>query len=272
VKFKFVSAFLFLLLPCLANAQDEQWDTYMAKFGDKPGSVLINMALMKTAPDKKYPWLLITGPRSHDCNKQGIPSTDEIQAMEEILDASSNFVTGVTAKVLAGTLTYNCDRLNYYYVKDTTSIRDALKRMYGRSYSGRDYTIRMKYDPAWITYRTFLYPDSATARWMACNKVIEALLATGDSLDKPRSINYEAWFRSDSDRSLFVGFAASNGYKPDSLFATGAANAQYGVVVSKYGYVKTEAILSAEEELAAAIKKYRGYYNGWNAPLAPVRK
>lgn len=257
---------LLLLLGTRAAAQEERWDTYMARYGDKPGSVLVNMALMATAPDKKYPYLVITGPHAHNCNKQGIPTNDEIAGLENMLDASTDFITGVTAKVLAGTFTYKCDRLNYYYVKDTAGVRDALARMYKRSFGDYNYTIKIKQDPEWISYRTFLYPDSAAARWMSYSKTIASMAEQGDSLTQPRDIHYEAWFRSDTDRKAFATFAQSKGYRADSITSEGAI-ARFGVIVSRKGMVKMDAITAAEDELMEQIKKHRGYYNGWKAPL-----
>lgn len=253
-----------------ATAQEEHWDTYMARYGEKPGSVLVDMALMSIAPDRKYPYLLITGPHSQNCGKQGIPANEDIADLEGILDATTNFVTGVTAKVLTGTFTYNCDRLNYYYIKDTMGVRNALGRMYSRSYGTYNYTIKIKHDPEWVSYRSFLYPDSATARWMEYNRKVTGMMELGDSLTKQRDINFEAYFRSDSDRNGFAGFAAGKGYKQTKAMLQEGAAAPYKIVVSKFGYVKMDMILAGESELAEAVKKYHGIYNGWDAPLSSL--
>ena len=270
--YSFIAGILYLFVPTLSQAQGENWDTYMAKYGDKPGSVLVNLALMANAPDKKFPYLVITGPHAQKCNRQGIPANDDIAGLEEILDATTNFITGVTARVLAGTFTYNCDRLNYYYVKDSTGIRSALGRMYTRSYGGYNYTIKIKHDPDWVTYRTFLYPDSATVRWMNYNKVVTAMMDQGDSLTQARDINFDAYFRSDTDRAAFAGFARSKGYKADKLIASESTVSPFEIIVTKYGLVKMEAVLTAEEELSAAVKKHHGFYNGWKAPLGSALK
>jgi hypothetical protein len=239
----------------------------MAKYGKQPGSVLVNLALAAIAPDRKYPYLLITGPKGHNCNKLGIPSTDDISEMEEVLDATTNFITGVTPKVLAGTFTYKCDRLNYYYVKDTIGIRDALGRMYARSYSGYNYTIRMKRDQDWISYRTFLYPDSATLRWMNYSKAVAALIEKGDSLTKERDIRFDVYFRTDTDRVAFADEVKNKGFKTDELVVSESAAAPFELIASKRGLVKMEVIFDSEDIVAEAVKRYHGIYNGWSAPL-----
>src|SRR6185369_11842314 len=102
--------------------------------------------LMATAPDKLLPFLVVTGPRANNCtNPSGMPGADEINTLEDILSATDDFLTGVTAKKLAGTFTYNCERLNYYYVRDTVAVRNAIARMYNKSFKGYKYTVKIKH-------------------------------------------------------------------------------------------------------------------------------
>jgi uncharacterized protein DUF695/regulator of ribonuclease activity B len=260
-----IQTIIYCLLFSAARAQNEQWDTYMAKFGDKPGSVLVDMALMPDAPDRKYPNLVITGPRAHHCNSQGIPDKEEIDQMEGILDATNNFLTGVTPKILAGTFTYNCERLNYYYVKDTNGIRNALRRMYDRGYRDYNYVIRINSDPGWITYRTFLYPNDETLNWMENDKIISKMLQQGDSLTTPRNINFDLYFRSDTDRRSFANFATEKGYKADKFTDPKTPSDAYGLTVSKYALVKMDALSTMTAELKKEAKKHHGTYYSWEA-------
>ncbi|MCW3123367.1 MAG: hypothetical protein JWQ38_2859 [Flavipsychrobacter sp.] len=237
----------------------------MAKFGDKPGSVLVDLGLMPTAPDSRYPYLVVTGPKVQKCNKQGLPGKDEIAALEEVLDVTGNFITGVTAKVLAGTLTYDCKRLNYYYVKDTTGLRNALTRMYSRSFPGYGYNISMSLDKEWTEYKTFLYPSDATFNWMENNKLITKMKEGGDSLSKPRNIAFELYFRADTSRSAVAAFATAKGYSTEQLMNAKATNAPYQLIVSKYTQVKIDTITVMSTELKKEAAKHHGYYNGWEA-------
>jgi hypothetical protein len=256
------------LFCCPAFGQTEQWDTYMAKYDNKPGSVMVDMGLMASAPDRRYPNLVITGPVAHNCNSLGIPSKEEIEKLEEILSATGNFLTGVTAKVLAGTFTSNCQRLNYYYVKDTFGIRNALARMYNRSYRDYDYAIKIKPDPEWKTYSTFLYPDDASLNWMENDKIISRLINEGDSLKKPRDINFELYFKSDTDRKRFATYETGKGYKEGRMTESRKAPVTYAIIISKFGPVKMDEINKMTAELKADVQKYHGVYAGWVAPIA----
>ena len=250
-----------------ANAQNEDWDTYMAKFGDKPGSVLVDMALMRNAPDSRYPYLVITGPKAHRCDKQGLPEKDEINTLENILDGTSSFLTGVTAKVLTGTFTSNCERLNYYYVKDTPGIRNAVMRMYGRNYDNYSYVLKIRPDREWITYRTFLYPNEDNLNWMENDKIISKMLLAGDSLTKARNINFELWFKTDSARTKFSKFAVGKGYKADKKVESRNKVAPFGIIVTWFGYINTQTMNVMTDELKKEASLLDGFYNSWEAKL-----
>lgn len=263
----FFSTLVFLAFTSSAFAQNENWDTYLATFGDKQGSVLVDMELINKAPDKKLPFLVITGPHAQLCNKKGMPAADELNTLEEILNATDNFITGVTAKTLAGTFMFNCNRLNYYYVRDTTDVRNAIGRMYKRSFNGYKYTINIKYDPDWITYRTFLYPSEETKNWMDNSKVIASLRASGDSLKQKRDIKYLFRFADDTARGAFQSFAQSKGYKADIARKTATDQKVFDILVIKPGFVKMEIIDSATTELKREAKLHNGFMVGWDAKL-----
>jgi Family of unknown function (DUF695)/Regulator of ribonuclease activity B len=266
VKYFIAFQLLVCLLLCSAvHAQVENWDTYIAKFGDKPGSVLVDMGLKSVAPDTRYPYLVVSGPKVHNCNEQGLPDKEDIPSLEEVLEATSNFITGVTAKVLAGTLTYNCQRLNYYYVKDTTGIRNAIGRMYSRTFPNFSYVISIRPDAEWIEYRTFLYPSEATRNWMDNSKIITQMKQDGDSLSRPKDITFDLYFRADTGRTLFMNFAATKGYKTEPIMNHKATNAPYELLATKTALVKMAIIDSLSNELRTEAKKHNGFYSGWSA-------
>ena len=263
------SSFL-LLFFCSAffhcMAQGENWDNYVATFKGRPGSILVNMGLSDQAPDKRYPYLVITGPHSQQCKANGIPDNEEMPALEGILDATGSFLNGVTANVLAGTFTFNCQRLNYYYVRDTAGVHNAISRMYNQSYKGYTYSVKVKHDPEWSTYRTFLYPDEKMRQWMSNSKVIAGMLKAGDSLSQARDLNFTLYFKNDTGRRAFSEYARANSYKVDT-FSYADDKYPFGITVSKYGYVKVDIINLMEEDLKAEVKRYQAIYSGWDAML-----
>jgi len=260
---------ILLLLPLLANAQTEQWDTYMARLGGKPASVLVDMGAMANAPDNLLPYLVVTGPKTRLCNKKtGLPETEEIEKMEQVLEVATAFLTGVTARKLTGTLTYNCERLNYYYVQDTFAVRNALMRMYAKNYPGYEYSIKIKHEPQWLTYRTFLYPDSVAAAWMSDNKQITAMLQSGDDLSQPRDVIHTIYFTSDTGRTAFIKQAGKMGYSLDKTFDAGTVALPYELTIKRNAVVMMDNITAMQAELKEAVKPFKGYYKKWEAPLS----
>lgn len=259
---------LLLLLPVLAHAQSERWDTYMARLGSKPASVLVDMDAARSAPDKLMPYLVVTGPKAAKCpGKTGIPDTGDIARMERILDLTTAFMSGVTAKKLVGTLTYNCERLNYYYVKDTTAVRNALIRLYANNYPSWEYTLKIKPEPQWATYRTFLYPDSAALSWMGNNRQMTAMLEAGDDLLSPRPILHTVYFKTDSGRSSFLKYATLQGFAMHTRHDAPTTALPYELVVQHTGRVIMDSVMAQQAILSVASKQYEGYYKGWEAPL-----
>lgn len=255
-----------------AIAQQENWDTYMARYGSKPGSVLVDMALAAKAPDKLLPFLVVVGPKARECrNPSGIPDTSEINTLENILNVTGSFLSGATAKKLAGTFTYNCERLNYYYVRDTTAVRSAITRIFATHYPLYNYTLKIKHDPLWITYRTFLYPDSTATEWMATDKELLKLLQSGDYLSQPRSITHNLLFTSDTGRASFALYASQHRYTITSTKNANTTSLPYEIKVSRYGYPLMDSLMLMKSELTQAAKKYRGYYEGWDATLPPQK-
>ncbi len=252
-----------LLLSAPARAQ-ENWDTYLAQYDGKPGSMLVDLGLRNSAPDKRYPYLVITGPRAQSCGADGMPAKEEIDALEDILNTTNNFLTGVTAKVLAGTFTYRCDRLNYYYVKDTIGVRTAIRRMYDRAHKNYSYTLRMSYEPEWKSYRTFLYPGDEMLNWMENTKVITKLMQQGDSLKTERNISFNFWFDTDTARKAFADYATANGYKVARTTESRKSPVQYAIVLTRKAIITLDDINKMTGELKREAAKHGGGYGGWN--------
>jgi len=260
----YLSAFVCLLLSFHSALAQENWDAYTTKFGDKRGSVMLDMNAIERAPDKNYPYLVITGPRAKNCDKDGFPANDEIDKLEEVLDGANNFLTGVTAKVLVATFTYNCERLNYYYVKDTMNARNALQRMYKRNFGDYDFAINMKYEPDWSTYRNFLYPDDTTITWMENARIIVKLRNQGIDDSKETTITFLTYFKTEADRKNMADYALGKDFKID-MFKMKEGNNPYILKLSKAIFIKATVVNPIAVDIIAQVRKYNGVYDAWDA-------
>gem|GEM_PF-945985 len=250
-----------------ALGQNENWDTYLAKFDGKPGSIMVDLAQFDKAPDKRYPFLVITGPQARSIDKNGIPDKEEIDALEGVLDATTSFLTGVTAEVLTGTFTYNGKRVNYYYVRDTMGVRTAVQRLYNRNYKEYKYVLTIKSDPQWLTYLTFLYPSEQNQNWMENEKIMAGMLEKGDSLTRKRNIVFQTLFKTDTARSAFMDFVLAHGYKTEKMATVEKISSPYVYSFYKYDAVKMDSLSVWTDEIKQQVKSHDGLYSGWTAPL-----
>lgn len=265
----FIAQSLICVLFCSAAfaQQDEHWEAYMAKVDGKPASVLVDLGLIDHAPDTRLPYLVVTGPIAKSCDGEGLPDTAEIAKLEDILDASDNFITGLTPKVLAGTYTHNCQRLNYYYVKDTMGIRNAIGRMYNRNFPDCGFVISIRPDKEWRSYRTFLYPSEETFNWIENNKIILNLLEHGDDLTKQRNITFTLYFDKQENRTAFMEFAHKIGFDVVEMNFIKNGDVPYELKISKFTYVKSDIIGEMTTEIKNEAKKYNAVYNGWESEV-----
>lgn len=248
-----------------AFAQNEIWDSYITRMNDKPATIMLDMHLILTSPDPRFPYLVITGPKTSNVGPSGIPGKNEIEELEKVLEATDNFLMGATSRILAGTVTYNGQRNNYYYVRDTTVVRNAIQRMYKRNFPGYPYSLVIKKDAEWLTYRTFLFPNDTTQNWMDNNRNITTMLYNGDSLDKPRTITFAACFSTDSARTNFSSVVSERGYTIEKSPVTKVGKDNYCVLFSKVDKIDLNAINTTTLQLREEVKRHNGVYNSWSA-------
>lgn len=257
----------FLLSTATVQAQQEQWDTYMAKFNGKPGSIMVDLAQENRAPDKQLPWLVVTGPKAKDCtNPNGLPGDAEINRLELALQATTSYLNTSCVQRLVGTFTANCERLNYYYVRDTAEVRNAVSRAYYH-YPDYEYSLKIQYDPTWSVYSQFLYPDSTAKAWMADSKKMVEMLRSGDSFRQPRNIDHLLCFTTDTGRQAFATWAEEQGYKVTTHDNKDAAAFTYELKATRFGNVVMDSLIDAQMEMKAEAGRHKGYYKDWSGML-----
>ena len=142
-------AVLFLLVPFLLMAQEENWDVYMAQYENKPGSKTLNLSLKSTAPIKTLPFLLITGVSFRNCDSIGMPAKREFSNLYRISDSVQAIVNSSVKNNLVGSFTYLCQRFDYFYLNDTIGLRQKLATLYKSKFPLYIPYINIKEDKNW---------------------------------------------------------------------------------------------------------------------------
>jgi len=261
---KFVLCFFFVPFYSVAFAQqdDEQWDVYMAQYEKGVSSTVINMGLKNKAPDKNYRFLLSTGVHFNDCTNDGFPSQAEFQKLYVVSDSVKRLVDLIVSNIMAGTFTYQCDRKDYYYIKDTSNIRQKLSALYKKQFPEFQFIINIREDALWETYLTFLYPNEETREYMSNEKVVAKLQEAGDKLDKERLTDHWLYFPDAKSRDSFIVYAKTKGFKIESKEMRGGAK-PFQVHISRVDKVDLPHISKLTLELRREAGKYNGDYDGW---------
>lgn len=259
--FIIVSLLLNISLPSFC--QEEEWDVYMAAYEKGAGSTVLNMAYKAIAPIKEYPFLLITGVIINDCGLDGLPTKAAFDQFYQISDKVKNTIDLNYKYKLVGTFTYQCERVDYYYLADTAKLRDRLNLTYENNFPELTRKIKLQKDSTWEAYISFLYPNEETLEYMSNQKVILNLIDAGDKLTKSRQVDHWLYFRNSADRDRFIGYIVKEKYKIESKKFNNNSKLSYQLQISREDLVNLESITKITLELRKKAEEYRGEYDGW---------
>jgi hypothetical protein len=139
-----------------------QWWTYLAQYDQRPGSIIVDLSLRKSAPMAGYPHLVITASTYASEGRKGLPDPADLGRLDALEARVVATLAKKTAIVWAGSFTYDSERVQYVYVQDTTGIEGALEALYREACPHCKTRVKIKDDPDWTAYRTFLFPNAET--------------------------------------------------------------------------------------------------------------
>ncbi|MEP7374069.1 MAG: DUF695 domain-containing protein [Chitinophagaceae bacterium] len=251
------------ILPLIVTAQEDQWDVYMAQYDKAPGSVVLNMSVKKNAPDNRLPFICITGVKFSDCNPEGLPNQSVFQDLYRIADSVKSSIDQLVKNNMVGSFTYQCERLDYFYVADTMRLRSLLMQLYQKYFPGYTPYINIKEDRKWEVYLNFLYPNEETFEFMQNQKVVMQLEKAGDKLDKERQVDHWLYFNTERDRNCFIESASKLNYKVEAKEKIKEADHSFKLQISKTEKVELALISKTTLELRRQAIKCNGRYDGW---------
>ena len=212
---------------------------------------------------KKLPFILITGVKYSDCSSDGMPSKNEFTRLYSISDSVKAIMDKFVENKAVGTFTYQCERLDYYYIKDTLELRQALSKLYSTHFKSYDPYINIKEDKNWDAYLSFLYPNEETFEYMQNQKVIQHLEDSGDKLEKARKVDHWIYFHTETDRNCFINYITKHNFKIELKEKTDDANRPYKLQISRVDKVDLPSISGITIDLRKESKKCNGDYDGW---------
>ncbi|MDR6337081.1 hypothetical protein HNQ91_000103 [Filimonas zeae] len=256
---------LFFALP--AQSQEEDWDTYTAAYKKGLSSVMVDLSLHKTAPLRGLNYVAAIGVMCKDCNSDGMPTQAELEKCYVISDTLKAKLDKLVRNRMVGTFTYRCDRLDYFYVQDTTRIRERMTTLFKVYFPTYKPYIIIREDRLWNAYKDILYPNEENAERMENQKVIMKLVQGGDNLTIERPVIHQVDFVTEKDRSCFIAYASANGYALETSVKRIENELLYKLKMIRSDLVDLESITRITLTLNREIKKCKGIYEGWEAPV-----
>ncbi len=260
----FIALFLLITLSStVIFAQKDNWDIYMASFEKGPGSVIINMSAKNYAPVKNLPFLLVTGVTFKHCDSTGFPPQEEFATLYTISDSVKSALEKVVIGTQVATFTYQCRRRDYYYVHDTTGLRNLLEKVYNTYFKDYAYTNSITADTKWDSYLNGLYPSEVILEYMRNDKVLMKLTEAGDKLEKTRQVDHWIYFPTEKDRDCFINYANSQHFKVENKEKANNGMRPFKLQISRIDKVDITSISNLTIVLRKEAVKCNGEYDGW---------
>jgi uncharacterized protein (TIGR01619 family) len=254
---------LFLFFTTTLSAQEAQWETYMGQYEKGPGSTIVDMSVKIIAPVKELSFLLVTGISFEKCTADGLPETDAFSLLYRVSDAVKPIVDAAFKNVFAGTFTYQCERLDYYYINDTVGIREKLNRLYADSFPSAKFYTNIKTDKIWQAYLDFLYPNAVSLEFILNEKLLRKLKETGDQLDKERPVDHWIYFANETDQQCFIPYIIKQRFKIVSKEKTAAADQPFKLHIVRTDKVDLSTISAITIDLKRVAMRCNGVYDRW---------
>ncbi|MBW8688141.1 DUF695 domain-containing protein [Chitinophaga rhizophila] len=269
--------FTIAIVPLWAEAQSgkksaEQtkepvFNVYMARYEDGDGSTIFNEDLKAVAPVSSQPFVIITGVKFKDC-ANGFPTHAEFDRLYVISDSVRAIIDPRGDNSLAGTFTYQCERLDYYYASDTVNLRHQLLNLYARSFSNYESYVNIKVDKDWDAYLRFLYPNETIREYMRNEQVIRNLTESGDKLDKARRVDHWIYFLREEDRQQFEAYATKLGFSiGEKANNKDDQERPLGLRIHRIDKVDLDTISKLTLELRQKASAHNGDYDGWETEV-----
>lgn len=248
-----------MMLSVTSKAQHANQDGHMSQYKEGAGNTIFNKDLKQTAPVSGYPYVLITGVKFKDCD-QGVPTEQELSSLYRLSDSVYANVTKHVKNIMAGTFTYQCERMEYYYLTDTAGIRERLVTLFQKDFSTYEPNITIKADKNWDAYLKFLYPNEETLEYMQNEKILMALEQQGDKPEKERPVDHWILFTTEQDINCFIPYATSQHFKVEEKINN-------RLRISRHDKVVLPVISKITTELRKEAKKCNGVYDGWETAV-----
>jgi regulator of RNase E activity RraB len=244
-------------------AQEDNWDVYLAMYEKGPGSTIINLSAKSLAPDSSHPFVLITGVTFNQCKPDGLPDKEAFDDLYRLEDEITRLLDQYGSNIHVGMFTYQCERLLYFYVKDTIELGNQLSALFAKEFAAYKPYTNIREDKTWDAYQNFLYPNEETLDYMSNSKLVNQLIEAGDNPEKIRQIDHWAYFPSERSRKCFENKILEKGFKIEKKSLGSNEKMPFELQFNREDMVILSEISRITRELKIDAEKCKGDYDGW---------
>lgn len=247
-----------------AQSSEEQWDNYMATYEEgKLGLTTLRMDLINSIPIKNFNYILVTGLTYKTTKEDGFPENETFDLLHKVGEELIELIEKETELIIVGSFTYNKERLEYFYIKETKNIVSKIEEFYKSKYSQYKFYLNIKEDKEWTYYKDFLYPNEETQNYMADQSVLIHLEEAGDNLTKPRRVDHWLYFSKETKMNDCKEELIKLNFNIQYAGINEETNLPYELQVWRIDNVDIDSIYPITSKLRKITKKYDGEYDGW---------
>ena len=256
-----------LLLLLFGSELFGQWDQYFAQWEHKTGSMLVDMSYKSALDSLDLPYLLAVGQEFQPCSDDGFPDSLTYDRLIELSDKLYAYLDIQSTCRIVGTFTHDCQRVDYYYLKDTIGIRQFIESFLLKNDSGYEPIMSITPDQGNDFYKDFIYPDLYIREYMANSQLISYLSQQGDLLKKARRIYHWAFFDTDFERDQYRLIALERGFKEEEKGRQEGYQQPYYYHFSRRDKPNRDYMTELTVHLQQEAQKLSGTYDGWECEV-----
>jgi regulator of RNase E activity RraB len=242
------------------------WDFYFFVVDGRPCSTMLDLSLVRIAPDATRPWLISVRVPLESPRPDGLTTNAEAAALGKLEDALVRALDAHCGALFVGRMTWNGVRDLFFYAENETGLEFALgDAMQGLSTPRRVMSRKQK-DPEWRHYLDVLYPGPLEWQWMQDRRVVEKLAESGDKGAIARPIDHHARFEQRDAAEAWARAVREMGFEVAIERREGGAEAWNAHAVRE-----DPAELAHVHDIAVRLfglaEENGGHYDGWGCSV-----
>ena len=183
---------------------EEDWVVYFTAVNENQiGAILVDIGLISVAPVESKPFLATISTLMNNPAEDGFSSESENAALNEIEDSLIESLVSKHKTIYAGRLKSGGRIQSYFYAGKTDEIESAINEV-TFNYPTYNFAYEFSEEKDWETYFEILYPQPIEMQRIQNGLVIENLRKYGDSLEKERRVDHWIYFKSETEREIFL--------------------------------------------------------------------